>query len=187
MSEGAAPSLSEFLSLGWARLIAGATSPEAAARHPTLGTFGLSGWPEMRSVVLRRADPDAAVVEVHTDVASEKVSELRENGHAGLHVWDPAEALQIRVRGRMQEIPRKDLPEIWEKVPAHARKVYGGHPYPGYAIHSPSDHTDDPQLDRFAVLRLTVEEIELLLIDPEKHKRAVFRRVDGFAGQWIAP
>lgn len=181
------PSLTELLTLGWGRLLAGAQSRDAAARHPTLATFGLSGWPEMRSVVLRSVNQDEGTLEVHTDVASEKVSELRESPNAGLHVWDPAAALQIRLRGRMHERPRKDLPAIWEAVPDQARKVYGGHPYPGYAISSPFDHTDDPQIDRFAVLRFEVAEIELLLIEADKHKRALYRRLDGFAGQWLAP
>lgn len=182
-----APSLTGLLSLGWARLLAGAQFPDAAARHVTLGTFGLSGWPEMRSVTLRAAHRDAGLLEVHTDVASEKVSEIRDNPHAGLHVWDAAYSLQIRLRGTMRERPRRELPPLWEAVPETSRKVYGGHPYPGYAMASPYDHTDDPQLDRFAVLQFRVDEIELLLIDPEKHKRALYRRVNEFQGQWLAP
>ncbi|MCT4577582.1 pyridoxamine 5'-phosphate oxidase family protein [Donghicola sp.] len=187
MSEATHVSLSALLDFGWGRLLAGAQSRDAAARHPTLATFGLSGWPEMRSVVLRAVNPDTGTLEVHTDVASEKVSELREAPNAGLHVWDPSASLQIRLRGKMKERPRKELPPIWEGVPDQARKVYGGHPYPGYAIQSPYDHTDDPQLDRFAVLKFEVAEIELLLIEADKHKRALYRRVNGFSGQWLAP
>lgn len=187
MSELLPPSLTELLSLGWGRLLAGARSSDAAARHPTLATFGLSGWPEMRSVVLRSVNTDKGTLEVHTDVASEKVSELREEPNAGLHVWDPEASLQIRLRGKMKERPRKELAAIWEAVPDQARKVYGGHPYPGYEISSPYDHQCDPQIDRFAVLRFDVAEIELLLIEADKHKRALYRRRDGFAGQWLAP
>lgn len=181
------PSLSDLLDLGWDRLSAGASSGQAAARHPTLATHGLSGWPEMRSVVLRAVDRRAGQVEVHTDVASEKVSELRDNPRAGLHVWDPAASLQIRLRGVMRERPRAELPSLWDRVPDAARTVYGGHPYPGYVIKSPFDHQDDPALDRFAVLQFQIAEIELLLIAPDKHRRALFRATSDFAGQWLAP
>ena len=62
MSEATHVSLSALLDLGWGRLLAGAQSRDAAARHPTLATFGLSGWPEMRSVVLRGVNPGLRLI-----------------------------------------------------------------------------------------------------------------------------
>ena len=41
-------------------------------------------------------------------------------------------------------------------------------------------------MERFAVLRCLAEEIDAVSL-AEPHRRALFRRADGFAGAWLAP
>ncbi|MEC9197021.1 MAG: pyridoxamine 5'-phosphate oxidase family protein [Pseudomonadota bacterium] len=187
MNDSATPDLHSFLALGWDRLRAGVAEPTAAARTMTLATTGLSGWPQARTVVLRGADQASGLLTVHTDGASEKVAEIRMDQRATMLVWDDEVNLQIRLRVEVEERPRKYLAKLWERIPDSARRVYGGAPYPGYAIASPQDHHTDGDFGRFAVLDCAVVEVELLRITPTRHFRAVYRVSEGFKGTWLAP
>ena len=81
----------------WLRLQRGVADRHAPARHPVLATVTPGGMPQARTVVLRGADPDAGVLEVHTDLMSGKVCDLRANPMAALHVWDAGAHLQTRI------------------------------------------------------------------------------------------
>ena len=60
----------------WGLIIRGTVDKKSPALHPTFGTTGLKGMPELRTVVLRQADQMAATLEVHTDLKSRKIEEL---------------------------------------------------------------------------------------------------------------
>ena len=63
----------------WTLILRGTVDHKSPARHPTFGTIGLQGMPELRTVVLRQADQKSASLEVHTDLKSAKVKELKSN------------------------------------------------------------------------------------------------------------
>ena len=69
--------LKEMHEYAWRLITRGTVDKKSPARHPTLGTNGVFGMPELRTVVLRGANEEAATLEVHTDVESRKVEELR--------------------------------------------------------------------------------------------------------------
>ena len=54
--------------------------------------------PELRTVVLRHADQKAANLEVHTDVESKKVEELKLNPNVGIHIWFPTNKLHKTIK-----------------------------------------------------------------------------------------
>ena len=55
------------------RLLRGVRDRRAPTRHPTLATVTPDGRPKARTVVLRAADKQAGILELHTDLHSAKV------------------------------------------------------------------------------------------------------------------
>ena len=82
----------------WTGLEQGVADRNAPARHPTIATVSVDGWPETRMVVLRSATRETGGLEVHTDITSAKVASLRAQPRAELHVWDSEKRLQTRAR-----------------------------------------------------------------------------------------
>lgn len=170
----------------WRQLELGVADRTAPARHPVLATAGGEGA-EARMVVLRAADRARGTLEIHTDVRSGKVAELRAEKRASLHVWIPDAGLQIRLRCHVQILAGGAAAPYWDAVPVSARALYGGDPAPGQNIDRPDDHAAGADPACFCVLRGRLVEIETLQIAEPQHRRAVFRAAAGWEGTWRAP
>lgn len=180
----AAP-LESLLRDAWQRLRRGVADRRAPARHPVLATQALGGGGEARTVVLRAASPSAGIVEVHTDTLSGKVRELEAEPRATLLVWDAKARLQIRLRVTTHLVHADS--EAWAQMPQASRGAYGGDPPPGRPIAAPEAHAPGAARERFTRVVCTIDEIELLHLGAERHRRAIYRRADGWAGAWRAP
>lgn len=189
MSNDAHPWAADLASLHgqvWTRLVRGVHDRHAPARHPTLATIGTDGKPQARTVVLRAADSAAACLDIHTDIQSAKVSELRVDPRAMLHVWDPSPHLQVRIEAEVAILSGAEVAATWDRVPEASRRAYGSTPAPGTLIEDALGYEKSPDPASFAVLRLSVQAIDALHLGPD-HRRARFERGDGWAGQWLAP
>lgn len=178
--------LAAFLAGAWQHLRRGAADSRSPARYPTFATVSPDGVPEARTVALRRAAPSEAVLEVHTDIVTAKVRALRANPLAALHVWLPKPKVQIRATTRVEIITGDAVQDAWDKVPAASRVSYGTAPDPGLAIDHVYGYEKPPLRARFAVLLCHVEHIDLVHLG-ERHRRAEYRRDDGWKGTWLAP
>mmetsp|Transcript_70 Transcript_70/g.170 ORF Transcript_70/g.170 Transcript_70/m.170 type:complete len:185 (+) Transcript_70:485-1039(+) len=178
--------LAAFLGDAWGHLEQGVADSASPARFPTFGTVAPDGTPELRTVALRFADREAAVVEVHTDIATPKVIALAKNSVAGLHIWLPAAQLQIRLTGRVEVRTGPNVEAEWAKVPVASRVSYGTMPVPGTPIDHVYAYAKPAERDRFAVLTCHLTEIDLVHLDT-RHRRAVFTRDGGWPGTWVAP
>ena len=78
--------LKEIYEYAWRLISKGTVDKKSPARYPTFGTIGLFGMPELRTVVLRDANQKTSSIEVHTDVESKKVEELKEYLHGTLQL-----------------------------------------------------------------------------------------------------
>lgn len=181
-----AEDLSQLHAEVWLRLSRGVHDRHAPARHPTLATVTSDGWPQARTVVLRAADKPAGTLDIHTDLYSAKVQELRAAPFAALHVWDASAHLQVRLQARVTLLTGPDVAAIWAGVPEASRLSYGSNPAPGQPISQALDYTKKPDPARFAVVRLSVQTIDALHLGPN-HRRARFDRFDDWAGEWLAP
>ncbi len=178
--------LSELRALTMARLQAGVVDQTAAARHPALATRDSDGWPAVRTLVLRRFDPQDWVLDLHSDADASKVLQLTDDPRAMLHVWDPQVQLQIRLRAHVTRLHGEEVAALWDKVPESSREAYGAVPPPGTSIPAADAWRSNPRPARFAVLRCRVTRIEALHLG-NRHRRARFERETGWQGGWLVP
>lgn len=183
---GWASELDSLLAQVWARLVCGVGNRHASARHPVFATVAPDGTPEARTVVLRAADPQAATLEVHTDLRSAKVTALRLNPLAALHVWDETAQLQTRITASVEVLSAEAVSGLWLRVPETSQSAYGTMPAPGTAITASLAYSKTPDPAAFAVLHCTVFAIDVVHLG-RNHRRARFDRADDWRGQWLAP
>ncbi len=158
----------------------------APSRHPTLATVTPEGKPQARTVVLCAADKGTGTLDIHTDLHSAKVAELRRTPFAALHVWDAAARLQMRLEATATILTGPDAAVVWAGVPDASRQSYSILPRPGQPITEALDYAKRPDPAIFAVVRLTVQTIDALHLGPH-HRRARFDRNAGWDGIWLAP
>jgi pyridoxamine 5'-phosphate oxidase len=80
-----------------------------------LATVDADGCPNMRAVVLRGIEIDA--LRFYTNYESDKARELENNPAAALHFhWNRLER-QVKVRGRVEKVERKESEEYWASRP----------------------------------------------------------------------
>ena len=178
--------LSQLYAEVWARLTRGVHDRHAPARHPTLATVTPEGRPQARMVVLRAADKPAGTLDIHTDLRSAKVGDLRVTPFAALHVWDAAAHLQLRLEAQVTLLTGLDVAAIWASVPAVSRLSYGSTPAPGQPIAQALDYTKAADATSFVVLRLQISTVDALHLGPN-HRRARFDRQNEWSGAWLAP
>ncbi|MEL7117021.1 MAG: pyridoxamine 5'-phosphate oxidase family protein [Pseudomonadota bacterium] len=166
---------------GWSLLAAG-----GAHRFVTLATLSGRG-PEARLVVLRGADRETGRLEIYTDSLSTKVRELGADPRAALHHWTPSDDLQIRLTGAIEITTGAALQDIWDALPAPQRTSYGVKPAPGSAIASAEAYTRVPDFAQFARLTFQADEIDIVHLGRDLHRRAEYDRADGWQGAWRAP
>ena len=170
----------------WGLITRGTVDKKSPALHPTFGTVGLKGMPELRTVVLRQANQIAATLEVHTDLKSKKVEELRLSPKVGLHIWFPKNKLQIRLKAISEIKTGETLRKKWDKVPYNSRISYGTRPAPGTSISTSFSYEKPADFERFCVIKIKIEEIELTHLGT-RHTRALFTRESKWSGTWLAP
>ena len=153
--------LDDFLDFGWAQIYRGKADKKSPARHPTFVTSSADGFPNARTLVMRRCDQKNNQIEFHTDNASSKMFDLKENPRAGIHIWLPKVQLQIQmdviVEVKVGDITIKN----WRNVPTNSRVAYGTIPSPGSVIEGPFDYEHAPDQKRFAVLLCDIQSIQL--------------------------
>ena len=178
--------LKEMHEYAWSLITRGTVDKRSPARHPTLGTNGIFGMPELRTVVLRHADQMAAKLEVHTDFKSRKIEELKINPKVGLHIWFPKNKLQIRLKAVSEIKTGKTLRKKWDKVPYNSRISYGTIPAPGTSISTSFSYEKPANFERFCVIEVKIEEMDLTHLGT-RHTRALFTRESKWSGTWLAP
>ena len=178
--------LSQLYAEAWLRLTRGVHDRHAPARHPTLATVSPEGRPQVRTVVLRAADKAAGTLDIHTDLRSAKVGDLRAKPFAALHVWDTSAHLQLRLQAHVTILTGKDVATIWEGLPTASRLSYGSTPAPGQLIAQALDYTKAADQASFVVLRLRVATVDALHLG-QNHRRAQFDRHNDWKGAWLAP
>ena len=178
--------LDDFLDFGWAQISRGKVDKKSPARYPTFITSSADSFPNARTLVIRRFDRKNSQIEFHTDTASSKMSALKENPHAVIHIWLPKVQLQIQMDVNVEvKVGDITIPN-WRNVPTNSRVAYGTIPSPGAIIESPLAYDYAPSQKRFAVLICHIQSIQLLLLGA-KHIRANYKKTTNWQGEWLSP
>ena len=173
----------------WAQHLAeGANDPGSPWRNLALGTIGLDGAPQIRTVVLRRFS--GFTLDVHTDARSAKFAELRANSAATLHGWDAASRIQLRASGPASlHVGDAVAEESWAGLREQTKATYRVQPGPGTKLPAPDNTTPDAsEADAqraFCVVRVSILRVDWLNLADGGHRRARFTK-DGGA-EWIVP
>jgi hypothetical protein len=156
---------------------------------------------DARVMVLRAFDPGAMTLRFHTDARAPKAKVIGEGAPVGVLFYDREAKLQIRTRGTGRIV--RDGPEVdgaWRESTNFARRCYLGEG-PGSEADGPSSglppefegvEPDDAQLvparENFALLLVTLEDLDWFTLAHTGHRRARFLH-DGtrWKGCWITP
>ena len=175
----------------WRTLSRGVADAKHDWHWPVLGTIqtapeGLQSC--SRIVVLRAFDASTRLIEIHSDSRAQKIAQLQlgsesgtgsdtQSGSASLLFYDARSRTQVRVQATASvAIDNAISQAAWNKLPEHGRTQYLGLNAPGTAL------SEAPQGEalvlgtkaHFAVIHLTIESIDWLVLAREGHQRARF-------------
>lgn len=191
-------SLDEVRSDAKNRMIRAAKDRKSPMHTPAVVTSDV----DVRAMVLREFDSAAWTLRFHTDTRAPKVSPIEADPRMAVLLYDKGAKIQIRARGTGEIL--RDAPitqTAWDNGSNFARRCYMGDgpgvesdaPYSGLPPElegvEPTDFQIEPARENFAVLLVTLHEIDWLYLAHTGHMRAQFTRGDDDAwqGRWVSP
>jgi 3-hydroxyisobutyrate dehydrogenase len=180
------------------RLIRAARDRKSAMHTPAVVTSDV----DARTMVLREFDSTAWTLRFHTDARAHKVAPVEADPRMAVLFYDKGAKIQIRARGRgaiLRDAPLAD--KAWDTGSNFARRCYmgdgpgapsaaptSGLP-PEFEGIEPTDAQLEPARANFAVLLVTLEQLDWLYLAHPGHRRARFGRdaAGEWRGGWIAP
>lgn len=180
------------------RLVRAANDRKSPMHTPAVVTSDV----DVRAMVLREFDSAAWTLRFHTDTRAPKVASIETDPRMAVLLYDKSAKIQIRARGEGAIL--RDTPvtkTAWENGSNFARRCYMGDgpgvesygPYSGLPPElegvEPTDFQLEPARDNFAVLLVTLSEIDWLYLAHNGHMRAQFShsKNEGWAGRWVSP
>jgi pyridoxamine 5'-phosphate oxidase len=185
------PGLQATLDQAFAYLGQGAADPGSPFHTPTLATNG-PGAPQLRTVILRRFLAASRQLEFHTDARSAKVPALLANPLVGLHIWDAARRVQLRLAGTAALLDAPAAAAIWRNLSATTQSTYAVNQAPGTPIAAPNAAARSLDATAaqacFRVVLVRIDELEWLHLAPSGHERARFSWAREVANAtWLVP
>ncbi|QFT77315.1 pyridoxamine 5'-phosphate oxidase family protein [Erythrobacter sp. THAF29] len=179
------------------RLIRAANDRKAPMHTPAVVTSDV----DARVMVLRAFDQKTWTLRFHTDTRAPKVGSIEDDPRMAVLFYDKGAKIQIRAKGRGQILRDTEVTKsAWDNGSNFARRCYLGAgpgtesdaPTSGLPAQfegiEPSDEDLNPAWDNFAVLLVSLEELDWLYLAHTGHVRAQFRRRgDEWQGRWVSP
>ena len=176
--------LTNFFEKAFNSLIRASVDKKSDARNVVV-SISDGEYPSSRIMVLREVNIREKSFTFFSDSNSEKCKLIDLNPKGSLTVWDRKNNLQIRIRGKFSFEP--DVIRYWSRLGGLAKKSYGNRPYPSMPISKRWDYDNEPEISRFTVLKFFANKFDILLLDKEKHCRAVYESKDSWKGCWVVP
>ena len=91
---------------------------------PTIATCGEKTF-NLRTVVLRKVIREEHTIVFHTDIRSQKITELKSNNKLFLHIYDKKNKIQIQAEGKAKifyETKFNDI--VWKSLSDNTKSVY---------------------------------------------------------------
>ncbi len=202
-SQNDSPELDALLDTAWEAAQAGVRESRHGWHQATIASNGPDGIPEVRTVVLRSADPETRSMGFHTDARSEKIEHFETDGRVGLLLYDRALRIQLRARG-MATVHRNDAlaDAAWARSSLSSRRCYLAPHAPSKVLpvfspnlpedllhHVPDEATLEAGREHFALVRCRLEMLEWLHLRHDGHVRARFQWDEAgvCSACWLAP
>jgi len=187
-----ADDLDEVLAEAFRLFSRGVADRRSAFRTPTIATVGPDGAPRIRTMVLRRFEPAARRLTLHTDQRAAKLSEIDHQPRVAVHVYDARAAVQVRLSARVLVHVADHLArEAWEAGAPSSHTCYAVNPAPGTVVAAPPPAATDRDAGfvNFAVLAMTFDTLEWLWLYHAGHRRARFDWADdgSYSAAWLVP
>jgi hypothetical protein len=174
----------------WALLAEGVAKAASPFHTPALATIAERG-PDVRTVVLRHADPVTREISCHTDWRSTKRSQIERVSDVCWLFYDPERKIQLRLRGRVSLHRMTDLAqERWSQCSLGSRRCYAAPVAPGTPVTEPMPAPQGVEegWEHFTVITSVVDSVDWLYLQAEGHRRALIRwRDDRWETGWVSP
>lgn len=184
------------------RLVRGGADRKSAFHTPMIASVAANGEPRQRVMVLRKCDQAKRTMRFHTDLRSDKVTEIGDGAVVSVLGYDPTAKIQIRVAGRASvEGEGLTADAAWAASNASSRRCYLAQPGPGTVSKTPSSglplsaesrvpdiaETESGRAN-FAIMMVKLHSLEWLYLAHDGHRRARFVWDDGaWRGEWLIP
>lgn len=155
---------------------------------------------DLRIMVLRAFDAGAMTVRFHTDARAPKARLVGGGATVGVLFYDKEAGMQLRCRGTGRIEAAGDAADAaWRGSAPFARRCYLGDapgrpsPVPSSGLpgwiegRQPDEDQLVPARANFAMLVVELEELDWYRLAHTGHRRALFRRADGWRGEWLTP
>jgi hypothetical protein len=144
--------------------------------------------------VLRGCDRESATLRFHTDARAGKIAELEHDPRIGLHFYDPAQKIQVRIEGNARIHADDAVADAaWAGSRDFSRVCYGIAPGPGTPISAPDAYAmpEEPEAvaqgrEDFRAVVIAATTLEWLYLAHAGHRRAFYDLASG-EGRWLAP
>ena len=179
------------------RLVRAARDRKSPMHTPVI----VSADVDARVMVLRAFDPARWTLRLHTDTRAPKAAAIAADPRVAAVFYDKGAKIQIRLRGTARIESQGPIADAaWAASTNFARRCYLGEG-PGAVSQAATSglpaefegvEPDDAQLvparANFAVLLISIAELDWLYLAHTGHIRAQFARSqEGWAGCWVAP
>jgi 3-hydroxyisobutyrate dehydrogenase len=179
--------LAEIERLSWRLLYHGALASKNPMHYMGVATYGTEGI-NLRTVVLRHADPDTRTLRFHTDVRSRKWHDLLADARVSLLLYDNPEKTQLRLTGTAVLHTDDALAEeAWEKTALYSRRCYLADAPPSATSETPTSGLPESFIDadpsveesvlgrkNFGIVQVKVQSLDWLNLNAHGHRRAKF-------------
>ena len=181
----------------WRPLLRGARQREGRsplARWLQLATVGTDGAPRVRTLVFRGWGGPAEL-DLLTDRRSSKSAELQAEPRVELCWLLPQARSQFRLRGERRVLQTPSLDEArnqhWQQLNPGARSLWGwpepGAPFDAGAAFPDALADGTPLPDCFELVRIAIDQVELLELTGHPHQRRRWRADQAWAEERLNP
>lgn len=186
----------------WSLLQEGASNRQSPLHTLTVATLDFDGLPDARVMILRDANPTTRSLRFHTDARSPKAQAVGTELPTTVLAYHPTAKVQLRLRGAAQiKTIGPEVDAAWHAATLLSKRCYLGpagpgdlapEPSSGLPVHLegrvPSPQEADAGRQNFALLLVTVTELDWLYLAHFGHRRAVFTyRHHQRSGEWRIP
>ena len=177
--------------VSWQLLEMATRDVEQPFRCPAVGTMTPQG-PEVRTVILRHANPEDRRAMFYTDARSSKADQLGANLSLAWMFYDPLRQVQLRAWGSTclhRNDPLAD--SCWDACGPANRRNYSASLVPGAPVDEPDDPGPGDEAEgrkNFLVVATEISRIDVLLLGTRFNRRLVMNwdRLKWNPG-WLSP